>query len=285
MCVEMLDIRRAEKVLDPACGTGGFLVIAMNAVINRLREDGAALGDAYAEAVREQIREVAATSFFGFDINPDLVKATKMNMVMNNDGAGNILRTDSLRHPHEWTTEFKASLAKSLGIDPLTLRSPSDLAHFDVIATNPPFGSKLPVKDAETLQQYDLGHVWEFKEGLWVKKDELLKSQAPEILFIERCYQLLRPGGRMAIVLPDAILGAPGLGYVRQWILSRLRLVGSVDLHPDAFQPKNGTQTSVLVLQRKDVAELQREAAQGAISDYEVFMAQKRAIGHDKRGV
>ncbi len=114
--------------------------------------------------------------------------------------------------------------------------------------------------------------------------DQLQTSAPPEILFIERCWQFLRPGGRMAIVLPDAILGAPGLLYVRHWILTHCRIVASVDLHPDTFQPHNGTQTSVLLLQRKTEAEMQREAVQGQILDYEIFMAQLTAIGHDKRG-
>lgn len=88
----------------------------------------------------------------------------------------------------------------------------------------------------------------------------------------------------MSIVLPDAILGAPGLEYVRYWMLTHCRLVASVDLHPDTFQPRNGTQTSVLVLQRKTEAEMNAEAIQGQLSDYDIFMAQVHAIGHDKRG-
>ena len=114
--------------------------------------------------------------------------------------------------------------------------------------------------------------------------DEIVGSAPPEILFIERCWQFLKPGGRMAIVLPDAILGAPSLAYVRQWILDHCRLVASVDLHPDTFQPRNGTQTSVLVLQRKTAEDRARELRQGGVSDYEIFMAQVHAIGHDKRG-
>ncbi len=230
------------------------------------------------------MKSLASTSFFGFDINPDLVKATKMNMVMNNDGSGNILRVDSLRHPHEWPSEFREAFASALGVKQDELRSYNDLGHFNVIATNPPFGSKLPVNDIQTLQQYDLGHVWDLgDDGCWVR-GEVARSQPPEILFIERCYQLLAEGGRMAIVLPDAILGAPGLGYVRQWMLEKFKLIASVDLHSDAFQPRNGTQTSVLILQKKDNAELLREKTQGRLNDYEIFMAQNRAIGHDKRG-
>ena len=75
-----------------------------------------------------------------------------------------------------------------------------------------------------------------------------VKSQPPEILFIERCVQFLRPGGRCAIVLPDGILGSPGLGYVREWILRNTKILASIDLHPDAFQPHVSIQTSILIL-------------------------------------
>jgi type I restriction enzyme M protein len=288
MMIQMLDLQDGERMLDPACGTGGFLIIAMNAVINRLEAEtrgrGARLSHGMKAALAGRIQEIASKYFFGIDINPDLVKATKMNMVMNNDGAGNIFRQDSLMHPHEWTSDFKKDLAKSLDISPADLRGPDALGHFDVIATNPPFGSKLPIRGRETLSQFDLGHVWEVKKGVWNRTDRLQSSVPPEILFIERCWQFLKPGGRMGIVLPDAILGAPGLLYVRQWILQKCKVVASIDLHPDTFQPRNGTQTSVLILQRKTEAEMGREAKQAQLSDYEIFMAELRAMGHDKRG-
>ena len=287
MAIEMLDIKLEERVLDPACGTGGFLVIAMNEMIRRLRAETEATGSAPGEmrdALTDRIQEVARSCFFGIDINPDLVKATKMNMVMNNDGSGNIFRQDSLLHPHEWEGDFRKQFCRALGIDTGDLRGPADLAHFDVIATNPPFGSKLPIKDRETLRQYDLGHVWRKEGGAWQPTEYLQTSQPPEILFIERCWQFLKPNGRMAIVLPDAILGAPGLEYVRHWIMRRCRIVASIDLHPDTFQPGNGTQTSVMILQRKSEDDMEREAIQRKLQDYEIFMAQVMAMGHDKRG-
>ena len=88
----------------------------------------------------------------------------------------------------------------------------------------------------------------------------------------------------MAIVLPDGILGAPGLAYVREWIFEQTRVLASIDLHPDTFQPGNSTQTSVLVLERKRFAEIELERAAGKKKDYEVFMALANHIGHDKRG-
>jgi len=286
MTIKMLDIKEGERILDPACGTGGFLVIAMKAVIDHLTEAcGADLTESVKRALTDKIHDLAAKCFFGFDINPDLVKATKMNMVMNNDGAGNILRADSLLHPHQWPAEFKSKLVKALDIEADSLRGPELLGHFDVISTNPPFGAKLPIKDQETLSQFQLGHVWEEGQGGNLHPTIKLQSSVPpEILFIERCWQFLKPGGRMGIVLPDSILGNPNLRYVREWMLRHCRVVASIDLHPDTFQPRNGTQTSVLVLQRKTEEEMNRELQQGQLSDYGIFMAQIEAIGHDKRG-
>ncbi len=287
MAIRMLDIKEGEKVLDPACGTGGFLVIAMNQMIQRLKasmEEEVGSVEAMRTLLTDKIRDLAQECFFGIDINPDLVKATKMNMVMNNDGSGNIMRQDSLIHPHQWESGFREEFAKAAGIDHKKIRGPEDLGLFDVIATNPPFGSKLPIKDRETLSQYKLGRVWRDSGNGPEPTDELQSSQPPEILFIERCWQLLKPDGRFAIVLPDGILGNPKLNYVRHWILTYCRVVASIDMHSDTFQPRNGTQTSVLVLQKKDEKEIQRERVQRQFSDYKIFMAQVKAIGHDKRG-
>jgi type I restriction enzyme M protein len=287
MTIRMLEPKVTDKILDQSCGTGGFLVIAMNEVIERLKQQTkkqvgrvAEESGAWRDALNDSIRTTAKKNFFGIDINPDLVKATKMNMVMNNDGSGNIFRQDSLLHPHQWEESFKKQFAEALDIDPASLRNEESLGHFDLIATNPPFGSKLPIKDEETLKQYQLGHVWKETEAGWEPTEQLQTSAPPEILFIERCWQFLKPGGRMGIVLPDAILGAPGLLYVRHWIIKHCRIVASIDLHPDTFQPRNGTQTSVLILQKKT----EKEIDKGTMSDYEIFMAQVKAIGHDKRG-
>ncbi len=288
MTIRMLEPKVTDKILDQSCGTGGFLVIAMNEVIESLKQQTkkqvgrvAEESGVWRDALNDSIRITAKKNFFGIDINPDLVKATKMNMVMNNDGSGNIFRQDSLLHPHQWEEGFKKQFAEALDIDPASLRNQESLAHFDLIATNPPFGSKLPIKDRETLSQYQLAHVWRKTEsGWWEPTDQLQGSASPEILFIERCWQFLKSNGRMGIVLPDAILGAPGLIYVRHWMFKHCRIVASIDLHPDTFQPRNGTQTSVLILQKKT----EKEIDQGTMPDYEIFMAQVKAIGHDKRG-
>ena len=291
MAVEMVNPQPHEKICDTSCGTGGFLVTAMNHVIKQLKKevekDYETLENGWNAGidsnVRDRIKKIAATNFFGFDINPDLVKATKMNMVMNNDGSGNIYRNDSLKHPHEWSVELKKDIAKSLNIKERDIKNPQSIEFFDVIVTNPPFGSKIPIKDPHVLEQYELGYIWRNGRG-WGKASKLQTSVPPEQLFIERCLQFLKPGGRLAIVLPDSILGNPGLTYIRQWLVEKTKIVASIDLHVDTFQPRNGTQTSLLLVQKKTIEEVQKEQNIRAIQPYSVFMAMVERIGHDKRG-
>lgn len=295
MTVEMLDPRDDEKVLDPACGTGGFLVIAMNKVIARLESQAegdfgrpkAEWTDDDKRVFQDRVREIAESNFFGFDLNPDLVKATKMNMVMNNDGSGNIFQTNSLLPPHEWEPEFRRDLAQVLGVKESEIPNADSIGFFDVIVTNPPFGSKIPIRDPNILEQYDLGYIWQRDKTdrtRWIKTNGLQSSVPPEQLFIERCIQFLKPGGRLGIVLPDSILGSPGLGYIRQWLIRNTRIIASIDLHADTFQPRNGTQTSVLLLQKKNPEQIHKEERTGTMTDYPIFMAMVDRIGHDKRG-
>ena len=196
MVVKMINPTMDEKVLDSSCGTGGFLVNAMTHVIEQLESDftkeigkpKSKWGSDDVKAFQDRISEMASTNFFGFDINPDLVKATKMNMVMNNDGSGNILQTNSLLPPHEWTDDFKTQLAKALDIKKADIRNSNSIGYFDVIVTNPPFGSKIPIQDVNILEQFELAHIWEQDKqtGTWTKTQRLQSSVPPEILFVER---------------------------------------------------------------------------------------------------
>lgn len=294
MVVEMINPTIDEKVLDSSCGTGGFLVTAMTYAMKQLRiefekETGklkSEWDDFEKKVFQDKISDMAMNNYFGFDINPDLVKATKMNMVMNNDGSGNILQNNSLLQPHEWTDDFKTRLSVALQIDKKTLINKDSIGYFDVIVTNPPFGSKIPIKDHAILSQFDLARIWkqDKKTGRWTITDKYQSSVSPEILFIERCWQFLKPGGRMGIVLPDALLGSPGTGYIREWLIKYTKIIASIDLHEDTFQPRNGTQTSVLILQKKKADEILKEEKNGLMADYNIYMAIVDKIGHDKRG-
>ena len=281
MAVQMVDPSPKHLILDPACGTGGFLITAMNHVLKKIeasekkkwRKPDAPSQREQEEWFRKR-EEYLSTKIVGIDLNPNLVKATKMNMVMNNDGSGGLYQADSLAKPVTWSQE---------------LRDRNLMGTVDVVFTNPPFGAKLFRDDPVLLEQYDLAKIWKYDKAAdsWAPKDpvQLSKSEPPEILFIERCVQFVKPGtGIVCLVLPDAILGAPGLAMVREWMLQNTKILASIDLHPDTFQPKNSTQTSLLVLQRKSFAQIELEKAAGKKDDYKIFMALANHIGHDKRG-
>ena len=274
MATEMLAPMPDDLILDPACGTGGFLVVAMNQVIKNIEATEVGKWNdterARANALK-RVNRFLASNIVGIDLNPNLVKACKMNMVMNNDGSGGLFQGNSL-DKRSWSPEL-LSLDLEGGVD--------------VILTNPPFGSKIPIDDPSILSSFDLGHAWTYDDVAdeWIMQDRLQKSQPPEILFIERCVQLLRPAtGRAAIVVPDGILGSPGLGYVRQWILRNATVLASVDLHPDTFQPSTSVQTSLLVLRRKSASQIALENAAGRLDEYRIFMSVCDRVGHDKRG-
>lgn len=274
LAVSMLDPDDRQLILDPACGTGGFLITAMNHVITKIRAQETAKWQDESRAqsaIEGRCRRFLVSNLIGMDFNPHLVKATKMNMVMNNDGAGGLYQADSLGSPATWSQD---------------LRDRSIMGTVDLIFTNPPFGSKIPVDNPAILEGYELGHLWTYdpETDQWAMGEGIQKSQPPEILFIERCVRLLKPGsGRAAMVLPDGILGSPGLGYVRQWILDNAHVLASIDLHADTFQPGTSVQTSLLVFQRTTAAQIQLERV-ARDTDYDIFMALADHIGHDKRG-
>ena len=132
-----------------------------------------------------------------------------------------------------------------------------------MVFTNPPFGTKVEV-DQEIAERYELN------------------SKAPEVLFIEACYNFLKPGGKMAIVLPDGILGNPNMESVRIWILRHFKLLASIDLPVEAFLPQVGVQASLLFLRKKSDDEMLIPIEN---EDYDVFMAIVEKVGKDRRGV
>lgn len=147
---------------------------------------------------------------------------------------------------------------------------------FDVVFANPPFGSKLPVDDPHILDQFEL---------TTVEAKAARSSLPPEHLFIERCLDFLKPGGRAAIVLPDSILSNPGLAFIRRWLLGRAFIIASVDLPREMFAKSDThTMTSVLVLQKFTDAERKMVAEIGRAPEYEIFMAIADKVGWDLRG-
>jgi type I restriction enzyme M protein len=220
--------------------------------------------------INEQVRDYAENSIFGFDFDPDLKKAARMNMVMAGDGHANIFHVNSLAYPNwehpEEIEKINKSINQSLGKMKDDVAYGSDArGKFDLIFTNPPFGAKVKVEQ-EIASRYFLSKY----------------SDAPEVLFIEACYDFLKEGGRMAIVLPDGILGNPATLPVREWILEKFKILASIDLAVEAFLPQVGVQASLLFLQKK--TELDRQLALDSVEDYDVFMAIAEKLGKDRRG-
>lgn len=287
MMVRMVDPSEEDVILDPAMGTCGFLVTAMNYVLKKVEtsvEQSGRSETAKQQALARRKDDFLKRHIVGIDFDPILVRASKMNMVMNNDGTGQLFHANSL----EPFSAFSTELRKALRLDSQDVkenRACQEGHGVAVIITNPPFGSKIPIDDPTILATFDLGHQWTYVEDdfEW-RMDEKLVSRPPEILFIERCIRLLEPGrGVAALVIPNGILGNPGLGYVRQWVLRHAKILGSIDMHPDAFQPNVGVQTSVLVVRRWDREE-EAYCKDGTFQDYKIFMAICDHVGHDKRG-
>lgn len=291
MMVEIVDPQPGKKVLDPACGSGGFLVVALTHVRKTfLRVTGCPYPEQPVpkelKRVAPKVREYARDSLWGIDVDPDLRKAARMNMVMNNDGHGNIFEgntlelvaaehSDATARAREFMTDEMKTFVKRSG----------GLGAFDYVFTNPPFGAKIPVEDPDILRAFDLGHAWKKSGETWTK-GEPQKKVPPEILFIEACHRFLKPGsGVMAIVLPNGILGNPGeqTEFVRWWMLRNMELLASIDLPAEAFLPQVSVQASCVFLRRRAEDEL-RLVGKNGLKQRPVFMAIAETCGHGRRG-
>ena len=283
LAVEILDPQEYERVLDPACGTGGFLVATLDYMLKKLCDKQGIRSDDESnpafEVVRARLKRFAEEHIFGADFDQFLIRASQMNMVMAGDGHGHLYHMNSLEFPRG----HFGSLTRA--------RQEIDFGTIDVVLTNPPFGSDIPVTDPQILEAFQFARNWKRDEdGQWrmnldPNQRRMQSSVAPEKLFIERCLQWLRPGGRMGIVVPNGILGNPADEYIRRWILQHAWVLASVDLPIEAFivEANVNILTSLLFLKKKTDEEIRAEALGGPI-EYPVFMAVAEKVGVDRRG-
>ena len=227
MMVEILDPKENERVIDPACGSGGFLTYA-------LRHIG---------------QGAQAEDLVGIDKDEFLARIARAYMSVLLGQESQVFCENSLAAPNRWSAN--AQEGASLGT-------------FDVVLANPPFGSKIPVVGSDILQQYELA----LEAG---SKSRYRSKQSPQILFIERCVQLLKPGGRLGIVLPEGIFGNPSDNYVWQYLNSVGRITAIVSLGQEAFQPSTHTKTSVLFFEKSN-------------RTGPIFMSVAAKVGHNKNG-
>jgi type I restriction enzyme M protein len=261
MMVDILDPDDEDLIIDPACGSGGFLIEALRHIWRKLDAEG----EKYhwnKSNLQEEKMEIALNKIRGIDKDYFLSKVAKAYMAIIGDGKSGIFTEDSLEVPNNWGTMTRTKI---------------HLNDFSVLLTNPPFGSKIPVRGEDKLKQFELGHKWkqDKKTGNW-EKGKLKDKEAPQILFIERCLQLLKDGGRMAIVLPDGIYGNDNLSYVRKFLIENGRLLAVIDVPIETFMPNASTKTSILIFQKLSKTKIPKE--------YPIYMAVAESCGHDRRG-
>jgi len=265
MAVKMLDPKANEYVIDCAAGSGGFLISAMYHIKEK-----------YLNNSDDAMREYAHEHIWGIDFADEISKVSRALMLIAGDGRSHMFKLNSL-DSREWQGEAsnllhaRAELQKRL----LKLKNSSDndenkktfkYMNFDVLLTNPPFAGE--IKDSGILRQYNLSK----------KKGKLVNKIERHILFIERALEMLRPGGRMSIVLPQGVLNNTNMEYIREFLFDKAKILAVVGLHGNTFKPHTGTKTSVLFLQKwgGDAGE--------PLKDYPIFMAVSKKAGKDNSG-
>jgi type I restriction enzyme M protein len=242
MVVKMLNPKANEFVIDPACGSAGFLLHSVMWVAG---------GVISGKPLPPSAQNFAQNKIYGIDFAPKAVKIAKAINLIVGDGKSHIYKDNSLA-PHTWEDETKAGLRSRL------LRFPSDpekdrenqekflFFDFDVLMTNPPFAGT--VKERDILRLYELAE----------KNGKLVNKIGRHILFLERCLDFLKPGGRMAIVLPQGLLNNTNAEYIRRFVIDEARILAVVGLHVNTFKPHTGTKTSVLFLRKYTEEEKQK---------------------------
>lgn len=264
MAVKMLNPTRDEYVIDPASGSGGFLIGAMYWV-----------RDQYLRGSDEAMQEYAREHIWGIDFADEISKVSRALMLIAGDGRSHMFKLNSL-DSREWQGE-DPRLLDARGKLHSRLRDMGNVAdneenrrtfhymNFDVLITNPPFAGE--IRDQGLLRQYNFGK----------KKGKIVNKVERHILFIERTLDMLRPGGRMAIVLPQGVLNNTNMEYVREYLFDKARILSVVGLHGNTFKPHTGTKTSVLFLKKWNTGEEKPK-------EYPIFMAVSKKGGKDNSG-
>lgn len=271
MAVKMLNPHNKEYVVDPAAGSGGFLIHTMQWVWNNDLKD----------ALHEKQVDYARRYLYGIDFDDKPVKIARALMLIAGDGRSHIFKLNSL-NPQEWQgsdsekEKARAELRERLlqtgdyEKDRENERIFRDF-DFDILLTNPPFAGE--IREQLLLRNYDLAK----------KKGEIAKKAERDLLFIERALQLIKPGGRLAIVLPQGKLNNTNMEYVRQWLMEKAKILAVVGLNANIFKPHTGTKTSVLFLQKWN-----NNSELGPLNpyqeDYPIFMAVSKKPGKDNSG-
>ena len=254
--VKMMRPQNDWDVLDPSCGSGGFLLHTLD----YMRRQASEYYDKDAQPIDHfnYWHDFAAKHLYGVEINDEIARVAKMNMIVHDDGHTNVISFDALDSIDKMHAKNRG-FAKN---------------HFDLILTNPPFGSVIKLSEKPYLSGYALGNAYTANG-----KKKPRKQQSSEILFIERIWDFLKPGtGKAAIVLPDGILTNSSAQYVRDFILEKFQLLAVVSMPQFAFAHFGaGVKASVIFVRKRadDETPDDNEA---------IFMAAPEKIGYDATG-
>lgn len=254
--VNIINPEPNELLIDPACGSGGFLIESLRHMWKKL--------DLQSEkynwsklALTEEKMATAIKNIRGIDKDDFLSKVAKAYMAIIGDGKGGIFCDDSLERISEWNQNTKQNI---------------QFGKFDVLLTNPPFGKDIKVVGEEKLEQYDLAYGWKKKDNSFIKTNKLKTEQTPQILFIERSLQLLKDGGRMGIVLPETFFHAPRSKFVFEYLRRNNNITWLIDLPHNTFRPHNNAKCIAIILE-KNCPQLSK-----------INMAVAEEMGHDHNG-
>ena len=251
--VNYLDPEIDSKIIDPACGHGGFLLECKDLMLSKIKQKYTN----QKEIIDAKYTEIVS-NLYGIDKDSYLAKICKLYIDIISQGKSNVFCEDSL-DPNNYRTQTADFIKNN---------------HFDYVFTNPPFGAKIPIDSKEILEKFDLAHKWDFKDNIWVKQNKLIKKQPPQILFIERCVQLLNNGGKLGIVLPEGLFGNPSNRYIWEYLGREGKILGIISLDQNAFQPYTCNKTSILFFQKLKIVP----------ENYQIDFAIVCNVGHNKDG-
>lgn len=265
LLIGLVEPTENDKIIDPACGSGGFLIESLRHVWGKIKEHREELNWPEKEIFADQ-QEKAIKNFRGIDKENFLSKTAKAYMAILGDGRGGIFCENSLEAPEK--------------LESLTQQS-IQLESFDIVLANPPYGSKLKIEDIEILSNYDLGFKWRFDKntGCYQKTSDKLEYQTPQVLFIERCLSLLKHGGRLGIVAPESMFCNPSHRYIMDYVQRNAKIEAIISMPENLFQPHTHAKTCVVLMKKNE------KNKNNQSKDYDIFMAVAKNCGHDSRGL
>ncbi len=287
LCVKMLNPREEETLIDTACGSAGFTMHAIFHVWDAIRRDEGRPGsDLFTmEKKGRRYEKYVQEKVFGIDFDERSVRVARCLNLIAGDGQTNVLHLNTLDY-RKWDETVKEKAWQDTYFEgwkklrrQLADKKGADYRAFgfDVLLANPPFAGD--IKQTDMLSSYELAHKVAKDGG----QGKLESAVGRDLLFIERNLDFLKPGGRMAVVLPQGRFNNASEERVRRWIAERCRLLAVVGLHPNTFKPHTGTKTSVLFVQKWN-----DDPAAGPpcprLDDYPIFFATQRLASKDNSG-